>query len=483
MSYLDVKKAINTGLFLGTSGYLPNPLIQLNPNGDVKIFQPYNHFTSMTHYSVPTTLIIGNDAGLRDPINWISYKPSPEPSERKFIKNEITDFSKLVLEKETAKDKIQKLKIEAELIQKRTKILSRSKNFLLDPIKAPPLTDKEIEDVLICANYFAKQDIDRANAKQYARQNIHTKIFKSKGKHKYKLICKQNALSSKQTNINRSAAHLLSKRLFEYAKHRQSQQLLAINQDDVDKINEIHNDKSYSEATWKEYISKTITNPTIWNKFTKINLENLRGFSPKSGDSYVLAKSNWLRGKIPEYLEDKCNQNGMQINMFVPAAYTSKIYNDEENDLGAKGWVIKKIKKELYFAAPPEKEINNLNNVGGWRSIDELHYMIQRSLKRKIFTGSPKFVEMNSGNYIKKITNDPTDIKFNHRDINAAKNIAQYQPMVFQADQINFLTKRVLKTEDSSDRTKIYTKISGLIDRAKKAIHYTFDESTSKFNF
>ena len=52
--------------------------------------------------------------------------------------------------------------------------------------------------------------------------------------------------------------------------------------------------------------------------------EDLKGYCPKKGDTFVSQKANWLRGIFPENIRELTNLRGFKPR-FIPAYYTSQL--------------------------------------------------------------------------------------------------------------------------------------------------------------
>ena len=75
------------------------------------------------------------------------------------------------------------------------------------------------------------------------------------------------------------------------------------------------------------------------NSVYHIVFEDLKGYRPKKGDTFVSQKANWLRGIFPENIRELTNLRGFKPR-FIPAYYTSQlIWSTGER--GERGYYVK----------------------------------------------------------------------------------------------------------------------------------------------
>ena len=92
--------------------------------------------------------------------------------------------------------------------------------------------------------------------------------------------------------------------------------------------------------------------------------EDLKGYRPKKGDTFVSQKANWLRGILPENIRELTNLRGFKPR-FIPAYYTSQlIWSTGER--GERGYYVKLVqegqrsgdlKLKILVAPPPLEDI------------------------------------------------------------------------------------------------------------------------------
>jgi hypothetical protein len=410
--------------FVGFNQLGEAPKLQISPMGDVTILYSWSDFVPDFARDYLPAIKVAPDLGLRTPIvqgTVSALLPSNPLAHNKNIQlaraptfnpSEIVDINKY--------------------------------ESIFAEIKKNP---KSGDDLIAGINFLAKSQLNNQQRQQKIRSNqtslkstylLQKSLSKSKSRarHFFRMHNQNSRLNTHISNENITLGHTVSKAMIRHAILTKNQIFdnLKTKSENKQILNALAK-SNREENEWHDILTKDPEQ--VSNSFVQICTENLRRYGVRSGESFALQKSQWLRGKFMQYMEETCEINGIQHNTYVPAAYTSKMsyFSKQEGTIGF-----------IILRTPPIKFIHPK---------DQIYNGHQYLILESIYDPEPKNRLWSFLARLSKIINQNLSFGW-EKDKNKIQEFDGFSSFIEKFSEITTIFEKTLSNDEAKSWKKIY---------------------------